>query len=65
MDRNNEDFSVAKFSRARFAYNGLNRAPNPVVHNDEFKFKLPVENRHDVFAAASRIGVSFSVGLTS
>jgi len=59
LDRNNEDLSVTKFSRARFAYNGLNRAPDTVVYNYEFKFKLRQEI-DDVFAAARRIGVSAS-----
>src|SRR5260221_8513207 len=40
LDRHNKNPAVIQFSCSGLTYNGLNRAPNTIIRDDDFKFKL-------------------------
>ena len=40
LDRNNKHSAIVNFTRPSLTYNGLNRAPNAIVRDYDFKFKL-------------------------
>jgi hypothetical protein len=40
LDRHNKNPAVIQSSCSGLTYNGLNRAPNTIIRDDDFKFKL-------------------------
>jgi hypothetical protein len=56
LDRNNEHSTIVDSSGSRFANNGSNRAPDPIVSNYDLKFKLR-QKFAELFATVTKGGM--------